>query len=402
MKILVLSPKPPWPPHDGGAVAIMRCVEGLATNGAQVSLLAMKTEKHGNREIRAGGTAASLAHYETVPVNTRINPFRMAGNLLFSAEPYDLLRFRSERYSEALRRLIAESDFDIIQCEGPLFRYYLEEIRKLTSVPVVLRAHNIEHRIREMISVNTAGKVRKAYLANLAHRMARLETEAAQLFDAVIPISEPDMQWFSTVRGVRPLFLMETGANNAEYANEPEEGNLRIGFIGALNWKPNLDGIKWFLKEVWPSVAKEFTNATLHIAGIAAPKGAHRWLAGERVVYENEVDDAGRFMASVNVVVVPLFAGSGLRIKIIEAMSIGRTVIATPVAVTGIPAENRRELLVAADATAFCKALTEAMGNRELRRTLGHAAVELIKERYDNHTNTARLLQFYIELTDGN
>ena len=59
MKILVLSPKPPWPPHDGGAVAIMRCVEGLATNGAQVSLLAMKTEKHGNREIQAGGTAAS-------------------------------------------------------------------------------------------------------------------------------------------------------------------------------------------------------------------------------------------------------------------------------------------------------------------------------------------------------
>ena len=117
----------------------MRCVEGLATNGAQVSLLAMKTEKHGNREIRAGGTAASLAHYETVPVNTRINPFRMAGNLLFSAEPYDLLRFRSERYSEALRRLIAESDFDIIQCEGPLFRYYLEEIRKLDAeIPVIV------------------------------------------------------------------------------------------------------------------------------------------------------------------------------------------------------------------------------------------------------------------------
>ena len=401
MKILVLSPKPPWPPHDGGAVAIMRCVEGLASIGARVSLLAMKTEKHGNSETTAEGTAASLEYYETIQVDTSIKPLRIALNLFLSFEPYDLERFRSERYAEALCRLITESDFDIIQCEGPLFLYYLEEIRKLTSVPVVMRAHNTEHRIREMMAANATFLVHKAYLGNLTRRLKRLETEAAQSFDAVIPISEPDMHWFSRVRGVGPLFLSETGTDNTRYVSEPEEGNLRIGFIGALNWKPNLDGIKWFLKEVWPSVSKEFPDASLHIAGRAAAKGANLRLAGERVIYEGEVNNARAFMASVNVIVAPLFAGSGLRIKIIEAMSIGKTVVATPVAVSGIPAENNRELLVAADAPAFCDALTMALGSGELRRTLGLAAVNLVKERYDNRTNTASLLQFYKELTDG-
>jgi len=401
MKILVLSPKPPWPPHDGGAVAIMRCVEGLASGGAQISLLAMKTEKYGDRKIPEETSLRSLMHYETVPVNTRIKPLRMAGNLLFSGKPYDLARFRSERYSEALQRLIPEGGFDIIQCEGPLFTYYLDGIKKLTSAPVVLRAHNIEHRIREMTALNTAGVFRKAYLSDLARRIARLETEAAQIFDAVIPISEPDMQWFSSVRRVKPLLLVETGTDTARYIREPKEDSLKIGFIGALNWKPNVDGIRWFLKEVWPRVTMKFPDATLHIAGKGAPKGTPRRLSGERVIYEGEVDDAGAFMASVNVVIAPLFAGSGLRIKIIEAMSIGRTVIATPVAVNGIPAVDRRELIIAADATSFCNAVTEALENRELRKAIGEAAVRLVEERYDNRANTARLLEFYNELTRG-
>jgi len=366
-----------------------------------VSLLAMKTEKHGNSVPPAAGIAASLTHYEILPVDTRIKPLRMALNLLFSTKPYDLVRFRSGRYLEALRRLIAEGGFDLIQCEGPLFLYYLDEIRKLTSIPVVMRAHNTEHRIREMMAGNATCPMRKAYLVNLARRLKRAETEAAQRFNAIIPISEPDMHWFSKVRGVRPLFLSETGTDNTRYVSEPEEENLKVGFIGALNWKPNLDGIKWFLKEVWPCIANEFPVATLHIAGRAAPEGARNRLDGERVIYEGEVDDAKGFMASVNVLVAPLFAGSGLRIKIIEAMSIGRTVVATPVAVSGLQSENNREFLVAADAPAFCEALTKALTNKELRTKMGHAAVNLVKDRYDNRANTGRLLQFYKELTDG-
>lgn len=401
MKILVLSPKPPWPPHDGGAVAIMRCVEGLASGGAQVSLLAMMTEKHVKSEIPGKAISSLLRHYETVPVDTRIKPLRMAGNLLFSTDPYDLVRFRSGKYTEALKRLINEGEFDVVQCEGPLFIYYLDEIRKLTCIPVVLRAHNVEHRIREMMAANSAGMVRKAYLKNLARRIARLETEAAQQFDAVIPVSEPDLKWFRSVKSQKPLLLVQTGSDNPSYINEPENGNLKVGFIGALNWNPNLDGLRWFLEEVWPGVTEKYPDATFHIAGRAAPARALRRLEGERVIYEGEVHEATAFMASVNVIIAPLFAGSGLRIKIIEAMSIGRTVVATPVAVNGIPATDERDLIVAGDAASFCNALIRALGNSELRRSVGKAAVELVKDRYDNRVNTARLLSFYKELTDG-
>ncbi|MCA1742249.1 MAG: glycosyltransferase family 4 protein, partial [Bacteroidales bacterium] len=327
MKILVLSPKPPWPSHDGGAVATMRCIEGLAEAGAEVSLLAMTTWKHGQSREFEQFKPAYLKHYTTVDVNTRIRPFKMLANLLFSNEPYDLVRFRSGRYSEALRAF-NPAEYDIIQCEGLPFALYLDEIKRLTSSPVVLRAHNTEHRIREMMAENSGWMVYRAYLNNLARRLQKTEKNAARMFDAVVPISEPDSRWFNEISDGKPVHLSETGADGAEQLAEPDGSSPRVGFIGALDWRPNLEGLRWFLRHVWPSVSRAVPLATLHIAGRGAPANVKRWLNGEKVSFEGEVDDARSFMASMNVIIAPLFAGSGLRIKIIEAMSIGRTVVA--------------------------------------------------------------------------
>lgn len=400
MKILVLSPKPPWPSHDGGAVATMRCIEGLAEGGAEVSLLAMRTEKHGQSREAEKSEPEYLKHYVTVNVNTRIRPLKMLGNLLFSDEPYDLVRFHSNLFSEGLRSLIP-AGFDLIQCEGLLFALYLDEIKKLTSSPVVLRAHNIEHQIREMMAENSVSCSRRVYLKNLACRLLRLETDAARRFDAVVPISEPDNRWFNAVSGGKPVYLSETGAATAEYVNEPGYPTLRVGFIGALNWQPNLQAIRWFLEKVWPFVLQAVPTATMHIAGRGASANAKRWLRREGVSFEGEVDDARSFMASMNVIIAPLFAGSGLRIKIIEAMSIGRTVVATPVAVRGLPIVDRRDLIIAPDPESFCTALTEVLKNPSLRVSTGEAAVALVRESYDNRALTAGLLEFYKKLIHG-
>ncbi|MRR20695.1 glycosyltransferase [bacterium] len=399
MKILVLSPRPPWPPHDGGAVATLRCIEGLFVNGARVSLLAMRTQKHRSDKDTETVTQSSLEDYQAVSVDTRVRPIRMLGNLLLSDKPYDIERFRSHTFLEALRTVIATGDFDIIQCEGLVFAPYLREIRKCTSVPVVLRAHNVEHRIREMMAENSTGRLHRAYLANLARRLRKLETEAAQRFDAIVTVSEPDCKWFSSVSSGRPVRLSATGADVAEFRNEPEGPGLRVGFIGALNWQPNLEGIKWFLAHVWPCVIRTVPSATLHIAGRAAPADARKWLRGKNVFFEGEADDALRFMASVNVIIAPLFAGSGVRIKIIEAMSIGRTVVATPVAVSGLPVENRREIIIATDPGSFCTSLTEVLQDPALRTSTGMAAVALVRQRYNNIALTADLIEFYKELS---
>lgn len=400
MKILVLSPKPPWPPNDGGAVATMRCIEGLAAGGAIISVLAMRTEKHGPGSGPSSQPSVLLQYYNTVAVDTRIRPLKMLANLLLSAEPYDLNRFHVKQYSEALHSLLLREHFDIIQCEGLLFSYYIDEIRSVTDTPLVFRAHNLEHRIREMMAELATVPVEKDYLKSLARRLLKRELFALKQFDAIIPISEPDFQWFKSVAPDKPMMLSETGAGITEPVDEPDNPGLKVGFIGALNWQPNLDGLRWFLAAVWPRVLRALPDATLHIAGRAAPANAKDWLAGKNVSLEGEVEDARRFVGSMTVMIAPLFAGSGLRIKIIEAMSMGKTVIATPVAAEGLPVEDHRELFIGTDTLSFCDALTSALSDPGLRARTGANARELVRERFDNLKQTSLLLAFYKKLCD--
>ncbi len=401
MKILVLSPKPPWPPHDGGAVAIMRCIEGLAAGGARVTLLTMKTEKHASHPGISDKIPDFLQRYETVTLDTRIRPLKLLANLIFSREPYDIRRFRTKLFSDTLRSLLLKNDFDIIQCEGILFSYYVDEIRSLTSSPIVLRAHNVEHRIREMMADAATAPVERDYLKNLARRLRKREILATRKFDAIVPISEPDYQWFRSVSPDTPMMLSEAGADVSDPGGQTVNTGLRVGFIGALNWQPNLDAIKWFLTGVWPCVMKSNPDATLHIAGRGANTNVKEWFRSRNVFWEGEVDDSRRYMASMTVIIAPLFAGSGLRIKIIEAMSLGKTVVATPVAARGLPVEDKRDILIGSDARTFCDALNSALGDPELRAETGAKARELVKNRFDNLANTAQLLTFYKELRDG-
>jgi len=116
------------------------------------------------------------------------------------------------------------------------------------------------------------------------------------------------------------------------------------------------------------------------------------------VIFEGEVDDSRTFMTSMNVMIAPLFAGSGLRIKIVEAMSLGKTVVATPVAASGLPVEDGQEILIAGDSESFCTVLISVLRNAALRASTGQAAVALVRERYDNRTQTRELAEFYRRL----
>jgi glycosyltransferase involved in cell wall biosynthesis len=405
MKILVLSPKPPWPPHDGGAVATMRCIEGLAACGASVTLLTMRTEKHHKGNAANDRLPVVIRKYESVSVDTRIRPLKILANLLFSGEPYDLLRFRSQEYSDAVHSLINEEEFDLIHCEGLLFSLYVDDIRRQTVAPIILRAHNVEHRIRAMMADAEKNIFRRIYLRNLAARIKKLELQACQKFDAIIPISEPDYQWFKTVATAKHVMLCETGINvniaDTETDTDTGDGVLRVGFIGALNWQPNLEGLRWFLAEVWPVVSERIPEAHIHIAGRGTPTGNGKWLHGRNVMFEGEVDDSGKFISRMTVMIAPLFAGSGLRIKIIEAMSHGKPVIATPIAANGLPVNDGYEIFISNDAKTFADRLILLLSNTHLRKTSGNAARELARTRFDNRKQTTALYDFYKRLCDG-
>jgi len=395
MRVLLLTTKPPWPEHDGGAVASSRIIAGLTFNGAEVHLLSITTPKHSGDDNLRTIKEKQLATWSEVHVDTTIRKTRLIENLLFSKTPYDLQRFYSDEVMCRIRELCKKESFDIIQCEGLVFSLYADGIREATNARVILRAHNLEHQIKNMMAHREKNIFRKWYLNNLSSRIKRIESRSRIKFDAVVTISDPDAEWFNKLEGNAPVFTSPTGIETTRLRDEASALKNRVGFIGSLDWVPNIDGLVWFVKEVWPDVINEMPDAWLHIAGRNADRKTLKKLSGRNIEFHGEVDNAMTFTRSMTVMIAPLFSGSGMRIKIIESMEAGIPVVASPTAVKGLPMEDRKEIMIASDRNAFSKAITELLKNDILANKIASNAVNRLKADFDNNKITSGLIEFY-------
>ena len=161
---------------------------------------------------------------------------------------------------------------------------------------------------------------------------------------------------------------------------------------------PNLEGLQWFLKEVWPKVQRKYPSVKLHIAGRNTPDWLQR-LHRRNVVVHGEVSDAARFINQHSIMVVPLLSGSGMRAKILEGMALGKVVITTTLGLEGIHARNRQEVLVADQPEDFLQALGYCLSKGRKLEKMGRRAREFVTQYYDSKEIARKLIDAYSSLT---
>jgi glycosyltransferase involved in cell wall biosynthesis len=164
-----------------------------------------------------------------------------------------------------------------------------------------------------------------------------------------------------------------------------------------MDWMPNLEGVRWFLKQVWPKVHERMPQLTLYLAGRKMPKDLMQ-LETEGVRVLGEVPDAMYFIASKQINVVPLLSGSGMRVKIIEAMSAGKAVVTTTIGAAGIGCKDGENVLIADTPEQFVEQLQRCVDDPEYRRQIGCNAARLIVDQYGNEQLTRRLIGFYEQI----
>ena len=399
MKLLVLSKKFPFPLKDGESQAIHGLSKSLSELGCSVSLLAMNTSKH-----FYAGTALpdEMAHYDevrTVAINNELSWMDAAGNLL-RGNSYHISRFDDEQYHQALAKWLREESFDVVQLETLYLSPYIPTIRRHSEAAVVMRSHNVEHEIWERCSENIRFAPKRAYLRHLTRQLRDYERNQLNQYDLLLPITARDQQQFAGMgfRGqshVLPIGL-DARCGEPEYDSYRQPPNLH--FIGSLDWMPNLEGLQWFLNDVWPDIHRKFPEVEFHIAGRNMP-GWMRQLRMDRVVIHGEVESSCDFVSGQSISVVPLLSGGGMRAKILEAMSLGRVVISTSVGLEGIEARHRRDLFVADTPGQFTAALEDCLRRgRDLER-MGRNAHALFHRRYDRTVLAGKLLKRYYKLT---
>jgi len=395
MRILQLTNKVPWPPTDGGAIATLTMSKGFFLSGNQVTILAMKTEKHPTVLDDIPEHLASQIEFKLVDVPARINFIAALANLLFSDQPYTATRFMSENYSRELIRLLTEREFDLIQLEGLYLCPYIPLIRKYSKALIAYRAHNVEHEIWER-SRKLAGGLPRFYLSVLAKRLKRFECSWLNTYDVLVSITERDGKLLDALGNSKPRITTQVGIDLSTMVPTAKELEFPSLFhIGSLEWGPNQEGIVWFLEKCWPIIRQKYPDLKFYVAGRNSPNWLTSKLLASKVEFLGEVDDAYRFMNSKAIMVVPLRSGSGMRVKIVEGMALGKAIVSTKIGMEGIAAKDRDHILIAEQPEEFVASITELLENKDLYEKICKNAVRFIHEKFDNLGIVSSLIDFY-------
>jgi glycosyltransferase involved in cell wall biosynthesis len=394
MKILQLANKLPYPPKDGGSIATFSLGRSFAELGHEVTILAMNTSKHYYDLAGLPQEVSDLLTMEGVDLDTRIRVPDALANLLFSSKPYNATRFVSNDYAGKLEDMLKTNDYDIIQLEGLYLSYYLPLIRTHSNALVSMRAHNVEHEIWER-SITRKSGFKRWYIGHLAGRIKKMEVGFLNDYDVIAPITARDADRFKHLGCRLDMHVVPTGIDAGKFDTDRSGIEYPSLFhIGALDWLPNQEGLMWFLDKAWDALHDRYPDMKLYLAGRNAPDFIRK-INLPNVVFLGEVDDAYDFMRSKAIMIVPLLSGSGMRIKIIEGMALGKAIVSTNIGTEGIPTTDGLDIMVANTASGFIDSISSLVNNQELFERIGKNAITFVTENFDNRTIASSLLKFY-------
>ncbi len=425
MHILQLCFRVPYPPHDGGAIAMYEVVRGLAEAGHRVTVLAVNTPKH-HQPATALDHLGPRVRLCTVDVDTRLRPLAALRNLAFSYLPYNLERFISPVLLDRLVEVVLAEAVDVVQFEGTFVAWYAGQLTKALharGIPAaqqpkfVLRAHNVEYTIWEMLASRAGNPLKKWYLQKLAQRLKAFETNMLHRVDAVAAITEDD------ATRLRELYYAERpapvaaavvaarphGGPGPAFAAVPASFDFSqlppaaapprprtVFLIGSLNWLPNLEGVDWLLREIWPQAHAEMPGLELHIAGSHPP--AHltsRPRGQDNVFVHGFVESAAAFMQQHELMLVPLLSGGGMRVKVVEGLALGKAILSTTLGAEGIATHDGQNIVLRDAPAAWLAALRDYYHGRLPLARIGRAAARTAHDLYDTRQVTQRLLALY-------
>ncbi|HXS37012.1 MAG TPA: glycosyltransferase family 4 protein [Flavipsychrobacter sp.] len=380
-RILILTNRIPYPLNDGGNLAMHAMIEGYHKAGWQVYLLAMHTHRHAVSEADLKRLYPYIHAFDTVDVDNRVKPLGTIKNFLFSKEANHADRFFHLSFLKKIKDILQKFDPDAIQFESVFLATYLPYIKKQSKALAILRVHNIEYEVWERLANKTSHPLKRIYLKDLAKRIRNFEEKAWKQFDLLLPITGIDAHVIRQT-GISKNIQVAPFALDIHKPHVAQQEEWNGYHIGAMDWIPNAESISWLLTEVWPRLHKVLPEFKFFFAGRNMPASFKKNLP-EGVTCVGEVADADKFIADKKILIVPLRSGSGIRVKILEAMAVGKIVISTDIGIQGINAQPNVHYLPANTSDEFVNTIKWCLQNKSAAMQIAANAMEFVKTEYD-------------------
>ena len=389
LNVLHFSNKPAFPIVDGGCVAISSVLKSLLSSEAvSVFHFSLSTHKHPFDASNYPEKWCSRMKMDAQFVNTKTD---ILGALvhLFKNKSYNISRFYDKKVAAKINAIIEEQKIDVVFCESIYTLPYLE-VFKQNKTKVILRAHNVEHEIWKQLGATSSFPLKRWYYNKLSKQLKKYELNQLKKLDGIVAISEEDALFFQQFEPD----VRVTAIPTAVKTNFPSP-NYQLNdfyFLGAMDWRPNKEGIDWLLNDVIPD---GITGSTLSIAGKSLQKDE---IKHPSVQCEGEVKNALDFIASHGICLIPMYSGSGIKIKLLENLAMGKPIITTSEGVRGVDVTNNKEVIIADDPEEFKQAMYALNMDVARRKSLGQAGKTFVLNNFGEQKITRRLIAFIKEI----
>jgi polysaccharide biosynthesis protein PslH len=298
-----------------------------------------------------------------------------------SRYPITVLNDYSRELEAAVLRALERRHYDVLVCD---FLQSALNFARVAGSPTLLFQHNVESVLAQRYFASARGPVAKAFWRSQLAKMERFEREACQGFTGVVTVSAVDKAILEERFGARNVFAIPTGVDTQYFA--PETAELKehsLVFAGSMDWLPNEDAVLFFADEILGRITQHLPSVKLTVVGRNPSRALLRRMRRHpEIDVVGAVDDIRPFIRRNAVYVIPLRIGSGTRIKVYEAMSMGKAIVSTSVGVEGLPVTTGRHLVIADRPTEFAAAVVELLRDHEARRELEVAARGFVERNF--------------------
>ena len=386
MNILWLNPNLLLPLDKGGKLRTWHVMRHLA---ARHEVTYLSFAEWSQTQIDRDGMREVCRRLETIPradaAKGTLRFYADAARYLLDPVPYAVAKYRSAAYRDRLSSLLRSERFDVLVCD---FLVPLVNMPAQVACPTILFTHNVEAEIWRRHAEMATNPIARQLLTMQWRRMLRFEGDALRRFDLVLTVSESDSATFARLYpGAlhEPAHVVQTGVDT-EYFRPVRNGTRIIPhlvFTGSMDWLPNEDGMLYFVNDILPLIRARIPDVTLSIIGRAPTPAVQRLAQRSGIEVTGRVDDVRPHIAAGTVYIVPLRIAGGTRLKIFEAMSMGKAVVSTGIGAEGLPVTHGRNVVIADGPPAFADAVVNLIADSNARARVEAAARRLVVGRYD-------------------
>ncbi|MEY5130745.1 MAG: hypothetical protein RL734_812 [Bacteroidota bacterium] len=397
MKILQLSPQFPFPLSDGGKISIANMTRALVSSSCEVHLFCLVHTMPNEQQIQSfeqysGAKCSCILH------NTRNTPLAILRSLFDAEVPLYIRKHRSVELRHAIELSLLKESYDAILCDHTAMAEIGLFASELADIPCIVRMHNIEHVIWERYADRLSiFDPRKWFTQSQAKKLRKKEINLCSKVNHLAMITEFDVEKISSLHPAISASYIPVGVDTEVFKPICATKSIH-GLIHATtyDWVHNVEALDWFIADILPEIQKRFSTELVLLGKNMPIHFRNGKIPG--LIGKGYVEDINVELNKAYIYIAPLFVGGGIRIKILEAMSAGLPIIASPVSAEGIMAKREDGLFICSTKEDWILEISNLMENPLLTKQLGENARAFIEKNHSWECTANRMKLLIQEL----